>query len=189
MSMFFTNEYTFSDLPMTQSKQELRNIAIIAHVDHGKTTPIDAIRKQSDIFRDNQHVDERVMDPRSGKNAALPFTNRRQLSGKIRVSILLIPPVMKILAVKWNVCLAWQMGLSVTDAAVGPCRKPPVPLKQGLRPIVIINKIDRSDGPDDVVNEVFDLFVALDANDDQLDFPLMLQAEADGVSLIWLMIA
>ena len=168
--------------------EELRNIAIIAHVDHGKTTLIDSIMKQSGTFRENQQVDERVMDSGDlerergitilAKPTSIQWKN-------VRINIIDTPghadfggEVERVLDMADGVIL-------LTDAAEGPMPQTKFvlgkALGQGLRPIVIINKIDRSDSrPEAVVDEVFDLFVALDANDEQLDFPILYASGRDG---------
>ena len=168
--------------------QNLRNIAIIAHVDHGKTTLIDAIMKQSGLFRDNQAVDERVMDSgdlekeRGITILAKPTSITWQ---NTRVNIIDTPghadfggEVERVLDMADGVIL-------LTDAAEGPMPQTKFvlgkALAQGLRPIVVINKVDRLDGrPDEVVDEVFDLFVSLDASPEQLDFPILYASGRDG---------
>jgi GTP-binding protein len=178
--IFFTRD--------TMMTEELRNIAIIAHVDHGKTTLIDSIMKQSGTFRENQQVDERVMDSGDlerergitilAKPTSIQWKN-------VRINIIDTPghadfggEVERVLDMADGVIL-------LTDAAEGPMPQTKFvlgkALGQGLRPIVIINKIDRSDSrPEAVVDEVFDLFVALDANDEQLDFPILYASGRDG---------
>ncbi len=168
--------------------QELRNIAIIAHVDHGKTTLIDSIMKQSGTFRENQHVDERVMD--SGdlerERGITILAKPTSVQWKdVRINIIDTPghadfggEVERVLDMADGVIL-------LTDAAEGPMPQTKFvlgkALKQGLRPMVIINKIDRSDSrAEEVVDEVFDLFVALDANEEQLDFPILYASGRDG---------
>ena len=168
--------------------QELRNIAIIAHVDHGKTTLIDSIMKQSGMFRENQQVDERLMD--SGdlekERGITILAKPTSVTWKdVRINIIDTPghadfggEVERVLSMADGVIL-------LTDAAEGPMPQTKFvlgkALAQGLRPIVIINKIDRSDGrPEEVVNEVFDLFVALDASEDQLDFPILYASGRSG---------
>jgi len=168
--------------------QELRNIAIIAHVDHGKTTLIDSMMKQSGMFRDNQNVDVCVMD--SGdleKERGITILAKPTSIqwGDTRINIIDTPghadfggEVERVLHMADGVIL-------LTDAAEGPMPQTKFvlgkALKQGLKPIVIINKIDRPDGrPEEVVDEVFDLFVSLDANDEQLDFPIMYASGRDG---------
>ena len=168
--------------------QNLRNIAIIAHVDHGKTTLIDAIMKQSGLFRDNQAVDERVMDSgdlekeRGITILAKPTSITWQ---DTRINIIDTPghadfggEVERVLDMADGVIL-------LTDAAEGPMPQTKFvlgkALAQGLRPIVVINKVDRPDGrPDEVVDEVFDLFISLDASPEQLDFPILYASGRDG---------
>jgi GTP-binding protein len=170
------------------SAQNLRNIAIIAHVDHGKTTLIDTIMKQSGLFRDNQAVDERVMDSgdlekeRGITILAKPTSITWQ---DTRINIIDTPghadfggEVERVLDMADGVIL-------LTDAAEGPMPQTKFvlgkALAQGLRPIVVINKVDRPDGrPDEVVDEVFDLFVSLDASPEQLDFPILYASGRDG---------
>ena len=160
---------------------KLRNIAIIAHVDHGKTTLLDNIMKQSGMFRDNELVAERLMD--SG-----------DLEKERGITILAKPTSVKWKDVRMNIIdtpgnadfggeVERVLGMTdgvilLVDAAEGPMPQTKFvlgkALKQGLRPIVIINKIDRSDArPKEVIDEVFDLFVSLEASDAQLDFPIL----------------
>ena len=168
--------------------QELRNIAIIAHVDHGKTTLIDSIMRQSGMFRDNQTVDERVMDSgdlEKERGITILAKPTSITWNDIRINIIDTPghadfggEVERVLGMADGVIL-------LTDAAEGPMPQTKFvlgkALAQGLRPIVIINKIDRGDArPEEVVNEVFDLFVALDANEQQLDFPILYASGRDG---------
>ena len=167
---------------------KLRNIAIIAHVDHGKTTLIDSIMKQTGMFRDNQKVDERLMD--SGdlekERGITILAKPTSITWKdVRINIIDTPghadfggEVERVLGMADGVII-------LTDAAEGPMPQTKFvlgkALAQGLKPIVIINKVDRHDSrSEEVVNEVFDLFVALDANDEQLDFPIMYAAGRDG---------
>jgi GTP-binding protein len=166
----------------------LRNVAIIAHVDHGKTTLIDSILKQSGTFRENQNVDERVMDSNDlekergitilAKCTAIDWEDAR-------INIIDTPghadfggEVERVLGMTDGVIL-------LVDAAEGPMPQTKFvlgkALAQGLRPIVVINKIDRPDArPEEVIDEVFDLFVSLDANEGQLDFPVLYASGRDG---------
>ncbi len=171
---------------MTQ--KQIRNIAIIAHVDHGKTTLIDSIMKQSGMFRDNQNVDVCVMDSgdlekeRGITILAKPTSIQWE---DTRINIIDTPghadfggEVERVLHMADGVIL-------LTDAAEGPMPQTKFvlgkALAQGLKPIVIINKIDRPDErAEEVVDEVFDLFVSLDANDEQLDFPILYASGRDG---------
>ncbi|MDX1975993.1 MAG: translational GTPase TypA [Rickettsiales bacterium] len=168
--------------------RELRNIAIIAHVDHGKTTLIDTMLRQSGSFRDNQVVAERVMDSNDLEKergitilAKCTSVNR----GNTRINIVDTPghadfggEVERVLSMVDGVVL-------LVDAAEGALPQTKFvlskALKLGLRPIVVINKIDRADAqPEVVVNEVFDLFAALDATEEQLDFPVLYASGRDG---------
>ncbi|MCB9996627.1 MAG: translational GTPase TypA [Rhodospirillales bacterium] len=168
--------------------EELRNIAIIAHVDHGKTTLIDSLLKQSGTFRDNQRVDTCVMDSgdlekeRGITILAKPTSIKW---GDVRINIIDTPghadfggEVERVLHMADGVIL-------LTDSAEGPLPQTKFvlgkALKQGLRPIVIINKVDRGDArPEAVLDEIFDLFVSLEANDEQLDFPVLYASGRDG---------
>lgn len=166
----------------------IRNIAIIAHVDHGKTTLIDNLMKQSGMFRENQHTDERMMDSNDleKERGITILAKPTSIQWKdTRINIIDTPghadfggEVERVLHMADGVIL-------LTDAAEGPMPQTKFvlgkALKQGLRPIVIINKIDRPDGrPEEVIDEVFDLFVSLDANDEQLDFPILYASGRDG---------
>ena len=166
----------------------LRNIAIIDHVDHGRATQVDELRKQTGLFRDNQAVDELVMDSgdlekeRGITILAKPTSITWQ---DTRINIIDTPghadfggEVERVLHMADGVIL-------LTDAAEGPMPQTKFvlgkALKQGLRPIVVINKVDRPDGrPDAVIDEVFDLFVSLDATSEQLDFPILYASGRDG---------
>ena len=170
------------------SERNLRNIAMIAHVDHGKTTLIDSIMKQSGMFRENQQVEERAMDSGELEKergiTILAKPTSVEWEGT-RINIIDTPghadfggEVERVLHMADGVIL-------LTDAAEGPMPQTKFvlgkALKQGLKPIVIINKVDRPDGrPEEVVDEVFDLFVSLDANDEQLDFPILYASGRDG---------
>jgi GTP-binding protein len=158
---------------------ELRNIAIIAHVDHGKTTLVDELLKQSGAFRDNQAVSERAMDSndieRERGITILAKCTSVEWNGT-RINIVDTPghadfggEVERILSMVDGVCL-------LVDAAEGPMPQTKFVLTKalalGLRPIVVLNKVDKPDAePDRALNEVFDLFANLGATDDQLDFP------------------
>ncbi|WP_395540086.1 translational GTPase TypA [Neotabrizicola sp. sgz301269] len=158
---------------------ELRNIAIIAHVDHGKTTLVDELLKQSGAFREGQQVSERAMDSndieRERGITILAKCTSVEWKGT-RVNIVDTPghadfggEVERILSMVDGVCL-------LVDAAEGPMPQTKFVLAKalalGLRPIVVLNKVDKADAePDRALNEVFDLFANLGANDQQLDFP------------------
>ncbi|MBE6449276.1 MAG: translational GTPase TypA [Alphaproteobacteria bacterium] len=168
--------------------ENIRNIAIIAHVDHGKTTLVDAFLKQSGIFRENQQVETCVMDSGDierergitilAKCTSIEWKNTR-------INIVDTPghadfggEVERILSMVDGVIL-------LVDSAEGPLPQTKFvvgkALKLGLRPIVVINKADRPDArPDDVLNEVFDLFANMGATDEQLDFPTLYASGREG---------
>ena len=167
---------------------QLRNIAIIAHVDHGKTTLVDAFLRQSGTFRSNQQVRDCVLD--SGdlerERGITILAKCTSVQWKdIHVNIVDTPghadfggEVERILSMVDGVIL-------LVDAAEGPLPQTKFvvgkALKLGLKPIVVINKVDRQDArPDEVLNEVFDLFVQLGANDEQLDFPTLYASGREG---------
>ena len=167
---------------------QLRNIAIIAHVDHGKTTLIDVMLRQAGTFRDNQRVEERVMDSNDlEKERGITILAKcTSVQWKdTRINIIDTPghadfggEVERILGMVDGV-------LVLVDAAEGPMPQTKFVLMKalalGLRPIVVINKVDRPDARvDEVLNEVFDLFVALEANDAQLDFPVIYASGRNG---------
>lgn len=166
----------------------IRNVAIIAHVDHGKTTLIDTLLRQSGTFRDNQNVAERVMDSNDlEKERGITILAKCTSVNweDCRINIIDTPghadfggEVERILNMVDGVIL-------LTDAAEGPMPQTKFvlgkALKQGLRPIVIINKVDRPDGrPEEVIDEIFDLFASLDADEHQLDFPVLYASGRDG---------
>ena len=159
----------------------LRNIAIIAHVDHGKTTLVDALLHQSGVFRANERVEERALDNIDlerergitimAKNTAIRYQDfvinivdtpgHADFGGEVERTLTMVDGV-----------------LLLVDASEGPLPQTRFVLRkaleQGLPPIVVINKIDRKDArPAEVLNEVYDLFIDLDANEEQIDFPIL----------------
>ncbi|WP_055071043.1 translational GTPase TypA [Clostridium massiliamazoniense] len=171
-------------------REDIRNIAIIAHVDHGKTTLVDALLRQSNIFRENEKVQERVMDSNDlekergitilSKNTAVHY-------GGKKINIIDTPghadfggEVERVLKMVDSVIL-------VVDSYEGPMPQTKFVLRKalelGLNPIVVINKIDKSDArPEVVIDEVFELFLELGANDEQLDFPIIYASARDGIA-------
>ncbi|EGQ4224300.1 translational GTPase TypA [Staphylococcus pseudintermedius] len=175
---------------MTKFREDVRNIAIIAHVDHGKTTLVDELLKQSGIFRENERVEERAMDSNDlerergitilAKNTAVDYKDTR-------INILDTPghadfggEVERIMKMVDGVVL-------VVDAFEGTMPQTRFVLKkaleQNLKPVVVVNKIDKpSARPEGVVDEVLDLFIELDANDEQLDFPVVYASAINGTA-------
>ncbi|HPO55315.1 MAG: translational GTPase TypA [Ignavibacteriales bacterium] len=170
--------------------KKIRNIAIIAHVDHGKTTLVDHMLKQTGAFRENQVVEKRIMDSNAlerergitilAKNLSVKFKDYKinivdtpghaDFGGEVERTLKMVDGV-----------------LLLVDAAEGPLPQTRFVLKKSLelniKPIVVINKIDRKDArPDEVLNEVFDLFVALGASDKQLDFPFLYAIAKQGIA-------
>ncbi|HTH98277.1 MAG TPA: translational GTPase TypA [Stellaceae bacterium] len=167
---------------------DIRNIAIIAHVDHGKTTLVDALLRQSGAFRANQQVAERAMDSNDlerERGITILAKCTSVVWKDTRLNIVDTPghadfggEVERILSMVDGVVV-------LVDAAEGPMPQTKFvvgkALKQGLKPIVVINKVDRPDARvQEVHNEVFDLFAVLDANDDQLDFPTLFASGRNG---------
>jgi len=167
---------------------DIRNIAIIAHVDHGKTTLVDELLKQSGTYRENQATTERAMDSNDleRERGITIFAKPTSVEWKgTRINIVDTPghadfggEVERILSMVDGVVL-------LVDAAEGPMPQTKFvtskALKLGLRPIVVVNKVDKSDAePDRALDECFDLFANLDASDDQLDFPTMYASGRNG---------
>ena len=166
----------------------IRNITIIAHVDHGKTTMIDSLMKQSGVFRENEEVEERLMD--SGElekeRGITILAKPASINWKdSRINIIDTPGHRDFAAEVERVLSMADGALLLIDSAEGVMPQTKFvlakALKQGLRPIVIINKLDRSDQrADEVLDETFDLFVSLDANERQLDFPVLYASGRSG---------
>ena len=166
----------------------IRNITIIAHVDHGKTTLIDSLMKQSGTFRENENVEERVMDSgelekeRGITILAKPTSINWKNS---RINIIDTPGHRDFAAEVERVLHMADGALLLIDSAEGVMPQTKFvlskALKQGLKPIVIINKLDKSDQrANEVLDETFDLFVSLDANEEQLDFPVLYASGRSG---------
>ncbi len=168
--------------------QEIRNIAVIAHVDHGKTTLVDELLKQSGTFDSHMKVDERVMDSNDlekergitilAKNTAIYYKD-------YKINIIDTPGHADFGGEVERVLKMVDSVLLLVDAQEGVMPQTKFVVKKalelGIRPIVVINKIDKDAAePDRVVDEIFDLFVALDANDNQLEFPVVYAAAKNG---------
>ena len=172
------------------TNEKLRNIAIIAHVDHGKTTLVDAMLRQSHVFRSNEQVNERVMD--SGdiereRGITILSKNTAILYDDIKINIVDTPGHADFGGEVERVLNMVDGVLLLVDAFEGPMPQTKYVLRkaleQKLKPIVVINKIDRPDQRvDDVYDEVLGLFMELDADDDQLDFPVIYATARDGIA-------
>lgn len=169
-------------------REDIRNIAIIAHVDHGKTTLVDALLKQSNIFRSNEKVQERVMDSNDlekERGITILSKNTAVMHDGVKINIVDTPGHADFGGEVERVLKMVDSVLLVVDSYEGPMPQTKFVLKKslelGLKPIVVINKIDKPDArPTEVIDEVFDLFVELGANDDQLDFPIVYASAREG---------
>src|SRR5215213_8147621 len=167
---------------------KLRNVAIIAHVDHGKTTLVDRLLQQSGSFRENQKVAERAMDSNDlerERGITILAKATSILYQDTRINIVDTPGHADFGGEVERILNMVDGALVLVDAAEGPLPQTKFvvskALKMGLKPIVVINKVDRPDArPVEVVNEVFDLFAALDATDEQLDFPILYGSAKQG---------
>ncbi len=172
------------------NREDIRNIAIIAHVDHGKTTLVDSMLKQSGTYRDNEHVIERVMDSMDlerERGITIMAKNTSVRYGDVKINILDTPghadfggEVERVLKMVDGVML-------LVDAAEGCLPQTRFVLRKALEArlpaIAVVNKIDRHDArPEEVVNEIYDLFIDLDATDAQIDFPILYAISREGVA-------
>src|SRR5437867_7796126 len=170
-------------------REQLRNIAIIAHVDHGKTTLVDALLWQSGVFRENQEVVERVLDSNDlerEKGITILAKNTAVRFGRYKINIVDTPGHADFGGEVERTLKMVDGVLLLVDASEGPLPQTRFVLKKalelGLPPIVVINKIDRKDArPQEVLNEIYDLFIDLDAHEDQLDFPVLWTIARGGI--------
>ena len=170
-------------------REDLRNIAIIAHVDHGKTTLVDAMLWQSGVFRENQEVVERVMDSNDlerEKGITILAKNTAVRYGHYKINIVDTPGHADFGGEVERTLKMVDGVLLLVDASEGPLPQTRFVLKKALElaltPIVVINKIDRKDArTQEVLNEIYDLFIDLDATEDQLDFPVLYTIARDGI--------
>ncbi len=171
-------------------RESLRNLAIIAHVDHGKTTLVDSMLWQSGIFRDNEEVAERVMDSidlEREKGITIMAKNTAVTYGDAHINIVDTPGHADFGGEVERTLKLVDGVLLLVDASEGPLPQTRFVLRKaldaGLAPIVVINKIDRSDARvQEVVNEVYDLFIDLDATEEQLEFPVLYAIARDGIA-------
>jgi GTP-binding protein len=175
---------------MHKEREDVRNIAIIAHVDHGKTTLVDAMLNQSGTWREHEQHVERVMDSMDlerERGITIMAKNTSVRFGDVKINILDTPghadfggEVERVLKMVDGVML-------LVDAAEGPLPQTRFVLRKALEArlpaIVVVNKIDRQDArPEEVVNDIYDLFIDLDATDEQIDFPVLYAVSRDGVA-------
>ena len=169
---------------------KIRNVAIIAHVDHGKTTLVDALLKQSHVFRENEQVDERIMDSNDlekERGITILSKNTSVMYNGVKINIVDTPGHADFGGEVERVLKMVDGVLLLVDAFEGPMPQTREVLKKSLalnlKPIVIINKIDRPGAePLKVVDKVLELFIELNANDDQLDFPVIYASAKNGIA-------
>lgn len=174
------------------TREDIRNVAIIAHVDHGKTTLVDALLKQSKIFRENEKVVERVMDSNDlerERGITILAKNTAVMHNDVKINIVDTPGHADFGGEVERVLKMVDSVLLVVDAYEGPMPQTKFVLKKALelqlKPIVVINKIDRPDArPNEVIDQVIDLFIELGADDDQLDFPVVYASAREGTAKI-----
>ena len=172
------------------TREDIRNIAIIAHVDHGKTTLVDALLKQSKVFRENEAVEERVMDSNAiekERGITILSKNTAVMYNDVKINIIDTPGHADFGGEVERVLKMVDSVLLVVDAYEGAMPQTKFVLKKalelGLEPMVVINKIDRKDArPEAVIDEIFDLFVELGATDEQLDFKVIYASARNGVA-------
>ena len=173
-----------------QQNNGLRNIAIIAHVDHGKTTLVDAIFQQSGLFRDNQEVNERLMDSldlERERGITIAAKNCSVMWRGVRINIIDTPGHADFGGEVERALSMAEGAILLVDASEGPLPQTRFVLKKalaaGLKIVVVINKIDRQDArPESVLDEIYDLLIELDATDEQLEFPLLYAVGRDGIA-------
>ena len=170
------------------SRDDIRNIAIIAHVDHGKTTLVDALLKESHVFRSNEKVEERVMDSNDlekERGITILSKNTAMMYNGVKINVVDTPGHADFGGEVERVLKMVDSVLLVVDSYEGPMPQTKFVLKKalelGLQPIVVINKIDKPNArPEEVIDEVFELFIELGADDEQLDFPIIYASAREG---------
>ena len=170
------------------TRDDIRNIAIIAHVDHGKTTLVDAMFKESHVFRTNEKMDERVMDYNDlekERGITILSKNTAVMYNGIKINIVDTPGHADFGGEVERVLKMVDSVLLVVDSYEGPMPQTKFVLKKALelklKPIVVINKIDKPNArPEEVIDEVFELFLELGADDEQLDFPIIYASAREG---------
>lgn len=179
-----------NQIESTMQRDDIRNIAIIAHVDHGKTTLVDQLMRQSGLFRESELRQDCILDSNPlerQRGITILAKNIALILGGIKVNIIDTPGHADFGGEVERVLKMADGALLLVDAAEGPLPQTRFVLRKafesGLRPIVVINKIDRPDArPTEVLNAVFDLFVELDADDATLDFPTIYASGREGIA-------
>jgi len=173
-------------------RNDIRNIAIIAHVDHGKTTLVDGMLRQSGIFRENEHIQERIMDSgdlEKERGITILAKNTAVIYKDIRINIIDTPGHADFSGEVERTLRMVNGVLLLVDAFDGPMPQTRFVLRKALqmnlKPIVVINKIDRQGArPVEVVDQVLELFIELGADDDQIEFPVIYTDAKDGIAII-----
>ncbi|MDP7046826.1 MAG: translational GTPase TypA [SAR324 cluster bacterium] len=174
----------------TKTNNRIRNIAIIAHVDHGKTTLVDQMFRQSGLFRDNQSVDERIMDSMDlerERGITIAAKNCSVTWKETKINILDTPGHADFGGEVERALMMVDGAILLVDSSEGPLPQTRFVLKKALegqkKVVVVINKIDRQDSRvDEVLDEIYDLFIDLDATEDQLEFPVLYAIGRDGIA-------
>ena len=177
-------------MPNLLTNENLRNIAIIAHVDHGKTTLVDAMFRQSGLFRVDQEVDERLMDTldlEKERGITIAAKNCSVLWKGVRINIIDTPGHADFGGEVERALSMADGAILLVDASEGPLPQTRFVLKKaleaGLKIMVVINKIDRKDArPEEVLDEIYDLLIDMDATEKQLEFPLLYAVGRDGIA-------
>jgi GTP-binding protein len=175
-----------------KSNKNLRNIAIIAHVDHGKTTLVDFMFRQSGMFRDNQEVEERLMDNMDlerERGITIAAKNCSVIWKGVKINILDTPGHADFGGEVERALMMVDGAILLVDASEGPLPQTRFVLKKALESgkkiIVVVNKIDRKDArPAEVLDEIYDLFIDLDANEKQIEFPVLYAIGKEGIAQI-----
>ena len=188
-SLLKEQEYPFV-MKSVMKNEHIRNIAIIAHVDHGKTTLVDAMFRQCGLFRENQDVNDRIMDNMDlerERGITIAAKNCSVIWKGIKINIIDTPGHADFGGEVERALSMADGALLLVDASEGPLPQTRFVLKKtfeaGLPVIVVVNKIDRKDArPAEILDEIYDLFIDLDAPEDQLDFPLMYAIGREGIA-------
>ena len=175
----------------TNRNEKIRNIAIIAHVDHGKTTLVDAMFRQSGLFRPGLEVDERIMDSMDlerERGITIAAKNCSVQWNGVKINIIDTPGHADFGGEVERALSMADGAILLVDASEGPLPQTRFVLKKtfekGLKVVVVINKIDRKDArPDQILDEIYDLFIDLDADGEQLDFPYLYAIGREGIAI------
>ncbi|MCC6954780.1 MAG: GTP-binding protein, partial [Deltaproteobacteria bacterium] len=178
-------------MKQVEQSSQIRNIAIIAHVDHGKTTLVDAMLRQSGTFRDGKDVDDRVMDSMDlerERGITIAAKNCSVMWDGVKINILDTPGHADFGGEVERALVNVDGAILLVDASEGPLPQTRFVLRKALegklRIVVVINKIDRKDArPQEVLNELYDLFIDLDANEQQIEFPVVYAIGREGIAM------